>query len=76
MKKTRYYSVSELKFMGIYGAGLPASESVLDSQIDGQLTIFKPILYTNEGQMSIATLFPKRTKSLKKLMKNNENRNR
>lgn len=76
MKKTRYYSVRELKFMGTYGAGLPASKSVLDSQNDGQLTIFKPILYTNDGQMSIATLFPKGTKSLKKLMKSNEKRNR
>ena len=76
MKKTRYYSVDELKLMGTYGAGQPVSNSVLESQLGGQLTIFKPILITKDGQMSIASTFPKNTKSLKKLMKTNEKRDR
>lgn len=76
MKKTRYYSVAELKFLGTYGAEPVQSKKTLDSQIDGQLTLFKPLLITDEGQMTIASMFPKNSKSLKKLMKNDRKRNR
>ncbi len=49
--KTKYYTVEELKLIGM---------STDDSQkcMEGQLTIFRPCLITGEGQLTIESLLP------------------